>query len=93
MKDTANLGVADVLAARVDLACVPKTSSGAVRDNTKTKLNKMVIVGKVCMSKDSLDSGHTRNSLNTYGITQIVYFLWITRPHFTPSVNVEKSGL
>lgn len=47
MKDSANLGVADVLAARVDLACVPKTSSGSVRDNTKSKLNKMVIVGKV----------------------------------------------
>ena len=47
MKDSANLGVADVLAARVDLACIPKTSSGSVRDNTKTKLNKMVIVGQV----------------------------------------------
>ena len=47
MKDCANLGVADVLAARVDLACIPKTSSGSVRDNTKTKLNKMVIVGQV----------------------------------------------
>ena len=47
MKDTANLGVADVLAARVDLACIPKTSSGSVRNNTKTKLNQMVIVGKV----------------------------------------------
>ena len=50
MKDTSSLGIADVLAARVDLACVPKTSSGVVRDNTKTKLNKMVIVGKVCGS-------------------------------------------
>ena len=47
MSDTANLGVADVLAARTDLACIPKTSSGSVRENTKTKLNKMIIVGKV----------------------------------------------
>ena len=47
MADSSNLGIADVLAARADLAVIPKTSSGAVRDNTRTKLNNMVIVGKV----------------------------------------------
>ena len=47
MKEASTLGVAEILAAREDLACVPKTSSGAVRDNTQSKLNKMVIVGKV----------------------------------------------
>lgn len=47
LADSANVGLADILAARVDLACMPKTSSGSVRDNTKTKLNRMVLVGKV----------------------------------------------
>lgn len=39
--------LSDLLAARVDLAIIEKTSSASVRKNTQTQLNK-VIIGQVC---------------------------------------------
>jgi len=47
MQSKTNLSIADVLAARTDLLLVGRTSSGAVRTNTKSNINNMVIVGKV----------------------------------------------
>lgn len=40
--------LSDLLAARVDLAIIEKTSSASVRKNTQTQLNK-VIIGQVCL--------------------------------------------
>ena len=47
MKDTSSIGIADILATREDYLIMPRTSSGQVRENTKSKLNTIVIVGKV----------------------------------------------
>lgn len=41
-----NVNLADLLAAREDLAIVEKTSSASVRKNTKSDINR-VIIGRV----------------------------------------------
>lgn len=41
-----NVGIADLLAARDDLAVIEKTSNAAVRKNTRSNINK-VIIGNV----------------------------------------------
>lgn len=47
MRVDPDVSIADLIAARTDIAVIEKTSNASVRRNTKTPLNK-VIIGQVC---------------------------------------------